>query len=409
MIKKNKMKILVINSGSSSIKYQFFDMTTSEVIAKGVVEKIGLKGSQIKHTRKDGQLVLFKGDILDHQMGIEFVLGILVSAKHGCISNLKEIDAVGHRVVHGAEHFKSSVLITDEVIKVMESCVDLAPLHNPPNLKGIYAMKTLLPEVPQVGVFDTAFHQTMPDYAYLYGIPYSLYKNYGVRRYGFHGTSHRYVSKRACEILGVDCSTQKIISCHLGNGASLAAIDCGKSVDTSMGMTPVEGLIMGTRAGDLDLGVYNYIMDKEEINRHTAYTLVNKHSGVLGVSGVSSDMREIENAADQGVYRAELALNMYNYRVKKYIGAYTAAMNGLDILIFTGGIGENADRTRKGIAGDLSYLGIELDDEKNNGLRGKEAIISTDNSKVKVMVVPTNEELVIAQDTVDIISKGSVE
>ena len=398
------MKVLVINSGSSSIKYQFFDMTTTEVIAKGVVEKIGLKGSQIKHTKKDGQVVLFKGDILDHQMGIEFLLGVLVSQKHGCISNLNEINAVGHRVVHGAEHFKSSVLITDEVIKVMESCVDLAPLHNPPNLKGIYAMKALLPDVPQVGVFDTAFHQTMPDYAYMYAIPYSLYKNYGVRRYGFHGTSHRYVSKRACEILNVDYEKQKIITCHLGNGASVAAINQGKSVDTSMGMTPVEGLIMGTRSGDLDLGVYNYIMEKEEINRNTAYTLVNKHSGVLGVSGVSSDMREIEIAAEKGNERAKLALRMYDYRVKKYIGAYTAAMNGLDILVFTGGIGENADLTRKGIAGELSYLGIELDDERNNGLRGKEAVISSDNSRVKVLVVPTNEELVIAQDTVEIIS-----
>ncbi len=403
------MKILVINSGSSSIKFQFYNMTTSQILAKGLVEKIGLKGSQIKYTRHDGQNVIFKGDILDHKMGIEYLLGILTSQKHGCINNLKDIDAVGHRVVHGAEHFNSSVLITDEVIKVMEQCVDLAPLHNPPNLKGIYAMRSLLPEVPQVGVFDTAFHQTMPDYAYLYGIPYSLYKNYGIRRYGFHGTSHRYVSKRACEILGLNYNEQKIISCHLGNGASLAAIDRGKSVDTSMGMTPVEGLIMGTRSGDLDLGVYNFIMDKEEINRHTAYVLVNKHSGMLGVSGVSSDMREIEKAADEGNYRAKLALKMYEYRVKKYIGAYTAAMNGLDILIFTGGIGENADLTRKGIAGELSYLGIEIDDAKNNGLRSEEAVISSENSRVKVIVVPTNEEYVIAKDTMDIITKGKVE
>ncbi len=403
------MKILVINSGSSSIKFQFYDMTTSQILAKGLVEKIGLKGSQIKYTRQDGQLVLFKGDILDHKMGIEYLLGILTSHKHGCINDMKDIDAVGHRVVHGAENFNSSVLITDEVIEVMEQCVDLAPLHNPPNLKGIYAMRSLLPDVPQVGVFDTAFHQTMPDYAYLYGIPYSLYKNYGIRRYGFHGTSHRFVSKRACEILGVNYNEQKIISCHLGNGASLVAIDRGKSVDTSMGMTPVEGLIMGTRSGDLDIGVYNFIMDKEEISRQTAYVLVNKHSGVLGVSGVSSDMREIENSAEQGNYRAKLALKMYEYRVKKYIGAYTAAMNGLDILIFTGGIGENADMTRKGIAGELSYLGIEIDDAKNSGLRGKEAIINTENSRVKVLVVPTNEEYVIAKDTMDIITKGKVE
>ncbi len=403
------MKILVINSGSSSIKFQFYDMTTSQILAKGLVEKIGLKGSQIKYTRQDGQLVIFKGDILDHKMGIEYLLGILTSPKHGCITDMKDIDAVGHRVVHGAEHFNSSVLITDEVIKVMEQCVDLAPLHNPPNLKGIYAMRSLLPDVPQVGVFDTAFHQTMPDYAYMYAIPYSLYKNYGIRRYGFHGTSHRYVSKRACEILGVNYNDQKIISCHLGNGASVAGIDKGKSIDTSMGMTPVEGLIMGTRSGDLDIGVYNFIMEKEEINRQTAYVLVNKHSGVLGISGVSSDMREIEKAAEEGNYRAQLALKMYEYRVKKYIGAYTAAMNGLDILIFTGGIGENADLTRKGIAGELSYLGIELDESKNQGLRGKEAVISTENSRVKVLVVPTNEEYVIAKDTMDIITKGKVE
>ncbi len=403
------MKILVINSGSSSIKFQFYNMTTSQILAKGLVEKIGLKGSQIKYTREDGQLVLFKGDILDHKMGIEYLLGILTSQKHGCINDLKDIDAVGHRVVHGAEHFNSSVLITDEVIEAMEQCVDLAPLHNPPNLKGIYAMRSLLPDVPQVGVFDTAFHQTMPDYAYLYALPYSLYKNYGIRRYGFHGTSHRYVSKRACEILGVNYTEQKIISCHLGNGASVAAIDRGKSVDTSMGMTPVEGLIMGTRSGDLDIGVYNFIMEKEEINRQTAYVLVNKHSGVLGISGVSSDMREIEKAADEGNYRAKLALRMYEYRVKKYIGAYTAAMNGLDILIFTGGIGENADLTRQGIAGELSYLGIELDETKNKGLRGQEAVISTENSRVKVLVVPTNEEYVIAKDTMDIITKGKVE
>jgi len=320
------MNILVINSGSSSIKYQFFNMSTSEVIAKGLVEKIGLKGSRIKHSRKDGQVVILEGDILDHQSGIEFLLGVLVSKKHGCISKLSDIDAVGHRVVHGAEHFNTSVLITDKVVEVMESCVDLAPLHNPPNLKGIYAMRSLLPEVKQVGVFDTAFHQTMPDYAYLYGLPYTLYKKYGVRRYGFHGTSHRYVSNRACEVLNIDYNNQKIISCHLGNGASVAAINNGKSIDTSMGMTPVEGLIMGTRSGDLDLGVYNFIMHKEEINCNTTYTL-------------------------------------------------------------------------------LSYLGIEIDDDLNNGLRGKEAIISTKNSKVKVIIIPTNEELVIANDTVEIISK----
>ncbi len=399
------MKILVLNSGSSSIKYQFFDMNKGKLLAKGVVEKIGLKGSQIKHTREDGQLVLFKGDIIDHQSGIEYLLGVLKSEKHGCIKDLSEIDAVGHRVVHGAEKFKDSVLITDEVIKQMEACVDLAPLHNPPNLKGIYAMISLLPDVPQVGVFDTAFHQTMPDYAYMYAIPYSFYEHYSIRRYGFHGTSHRYVSRRACEILGVEYEKQKIITCHLGNGSSVAAIKYGKSVDTSMGMTPVEGLIMGTRSGDLDLGVYNFIMEKEELTRSVAYTLVNKHSGLLGVSGVSSDVREIEEAAKNDNYRAQLALKMFDYRVKKYIGAYTAAMNGVDILVFTGGIGENGDERRWGIAGELDFLGIKLDYDKNKGLRGKEAVISAEDSKVKVLVVPTNEELVIAQDTMEIVKK----
>jgi len=403
------MKILVLNTGSSSIKYQLFEMPEKKVIAKGLVDKISIKGSIIKHKINDGREIVFKGDILDHQTGIEYLLGILTSKEYGSIKDLKEIDAVGHRVVHGAEKFNSSVLITDEVIKQMEACVELAPLHNPPNLKGIYAMKSLLPDVKQIGVFDTAFHQTMPEYSYLYAIPYSFYKNYGVRRYGFHGTSHRYVSKRACEILGVDYKTQKIITCHLGNGASIAAIENGKSIDTTMGMTPVEGLMMGTRCGDLDTGVYNYIMDKEQINKNIAYTIVNKHSGVLGITGISSDMREVEKAAAEGNERAKLALDMYHYRIKKYIGAYTAAMNGLDILVFCGGVGENGDDTRYKVAGNLNFLGIEFDNEKNNGLRGKEMIISKPQSRVKVLVVPTDEELVIAQDSYDIITKGYVE
>jgi len=403
------MKILVLNTGSSSIKYQLFEMPEKKVIAKGLVDKISIKGSIIKHKINDGREIVFKGDILDHQTGIEYLLGILTSKEYGSIKDLKEIDAVGHRVVHGAEKFNSSVLITDEVIKQMEACVELAPLHNPPNLKGIYAMKSLLPDVKQIGVFDTAFHQTMPEYSYLYAIPYSFYKNYGVRRYGFHGTSHRYVSKRACEILGVDYKTQKIITCHLGNGASIAAIENGKSIDTTMGMTPVEGLMMGTRCGDLDTGVYNYIMDKEQINKNIAYTIVNKHSGVLGITGISSDMREVEKAAAEGNERAKLALDMYHYRIKKYIGAYTAAMNGLDILVFCGGVGENGDDTRYKVAGNLNFLGIEFDNEKNKGLRGKEMIISKPQSRVKVLVVPTDEELVIAQDSYDIITKGYVE
>ncbi len=400
------MKILVLNSGSSSLKYQFFDMPEGKVIAKGLVDKIGLKGAMIKHDKEDGQRVVFEGDIVDHQSGIEFLLGILVSEKHGCIKDLEEINAVGHRVVHGGEHFNESVLITDEVIAAIEECIDLAPLHNPPNLKGIFAMKALLPNVKQVAVYDTAFHQTMPDFAYMYAVPYSFYENNKVRRYGFHGTSHRYVSKRACEILGLDYNKTKIITCHLGNGASIAAVKNGKSVDTSMGMTPIEGLMMGTRAGDLDLGVYSFIMEKEDLSKETAYKLVNKHSGVMGISGVSSDMRELEMAAEEGNERAKLALKMYDYRVTKYIGAYTAAMNGVDVIVFTGGIGENADTTRRGTVGELDFLGIELDESKNNGLRGKEAVISTDNSRVKVIVVPTNEELVIAQDTLDIVAKN---
>jgi len=399
------MKILVLNCGSSSIKYQLFDMTNRDVLAKGIVEKVGMKGGFLKNERKDGDKVKLEGEILDHQAGIEYILGVLTSDNHGSIKSLNEINAVGHRVVHGAEKFKSSVFITEEVISKMVECIGLAPLHNPPNLKGIYAMKSLLPGVPQCGVFDTAYHQTMPERAYMYALPYSLYKKYGIRRYGFHGTSHRFVSKRACEILGRDYNNQKIITCHLGNGASMAAILNGKSIDTSMGLTPIEGLMMGTRSGDLDLGVFGFIMEKEEIGLSAANTLINKHSGILGVSGVSSDMREVEEAADKGNTRARLALDIFAYRIRKYIGAYTAAMNGLDVLVFTGGIGENADTTRREVAMDMEYLGIEFDDTINTGLRGKEKVISKPSSKVTVMVVPTNEELVIAEDTFDIINQ----
>lgn len=400
------MKVLVLNCGSSSIKFQFFNMTSKEVLAKGLVEKIGLNGSCLKLTKEDGEKVVFEGEILDHKIGIEYVLGVLTSKKHGCINELSEISAVGHRVVHGGERFNSSVYITTEVIEEMERCIDLAPLHNPPNLKGIEAITELIPEVPQVGVFDTAFHQTMPQHAYMYGIPYSLYKKYGIRRYGFHGTSHRYVSKRACEILGVDYESQKIITCHLGNGASVAAIKGGISVDTSMGFTPVEGLLMGTRAGDLDVGVVTYLMEKEKIGVESASTLLNKHSGMLGITGISSDARDIEHAAfKENNERALLALKMYDYRVRKYIGSYTAAMNGCDILVFTGGIGENGDLTRAGICEDLQWLGFEIDAETNKGMRGKEKVISTPNSRVKIMVVPTDEELMIAMDTQEIVER----
>jgi acetate kinase len=401
------MKILVLNCGSSSIKYQLFDMAATTVLAKGIVEKIGLKGSFLKNERFDGDKVKLEGEILDHQTGIEYLLGMMISARRGVIKDLNEIDAVGHRLVHGGEKFQSSCYLDDLTIKAVEDCSDLAPLHNPANLKGIYAMKNLLPHVPQVGVFDTSFHQTMPDYSFMYALPYSLYKKYGIRRYGFHGTSHSYVSRRACEILNVDYASKKIITCHLGNGASITAIQGGKSVDTSMGLTPVEGLIMGTRSGDVDAGALTLIMEKEEIDYAALNTLLNKHSGVLGVSGISSDMREIESAAAEGDDRAILSLKMYDYRVRKYIGSYAAAMGGVDLLIFTGGIGENGWETRENICKDMEFLGLELDRKKNEGVRGKELIISTENSRVTVMIVPTNEEFVIASDTRDIVDTRS--
>ncbi len=397
------MKILVINSGSSSIKYQLFNMETKEVLAKGLVDKIGLNGSYIKNERNDGDKVKLEGDIYDHQNGIEYVLGVLISEKHGSLKELSDIDAVGHRVVHGGEAFNGSVMITDEMIAKMEELIELAPLHNPPNLKGIYAVTSLMPDVPQVGVFDTAFHQTMDPHSYMYALPYALYTKYGIRRYGFHGTSHRYVSHRVAELMNKNIEDLKIISCHLGNGASIAAIKHGKSIDTSMGLTPVEGLMMGTRTGDLDVGALTFIMGKEVIGLDATNTLLNKHSGVLGISGVSSDMREVEEAAEAGNERAKLALDMYQYRVKKYIGSYTAAMGGVDVIIFTGGIGENADEMRKSITSNFEYLGLEFDDSKNKGVRGKEVELTKDSSKVKVWIVPTDEELVIARDTYDIV------
>ncbi len=401
------MKIIVLNCGSSSIKYQLFEMPSKTVLAKGLVDKIGLKGAAIKHKREDGAEVKLEGEILDHQAGIQYLLGILVNEKYGSIKSIEEIDAVGHRVVHAGEKFSGSVFISDEVIDALEECVDLAPLHNPPNLKGIYAMKELLPEVPQVGVFDTAFHQTMPPYAYLYGIPYSLYEKYKIRRYGFHGTSHKYVSNRACEVLGLNIKTQKIITCHLGNGASMAAIKNGKSLDTTMGMTPIEGLIMGTRCGDLDVGALLYIANKEETSIQYTSTLVNKFSGMLGISGVSSDMRDIEMAAEDGNERAKVAMKMYQYRVRKYVGAYAAAMGGVDLIVFTGGIGENDTVTRTKSLEGLEFLGIDIDTEKSMKSRGKEELVSKTDSKVKVIVIPTDEELMIATDTHEIIENLS--
>ncbi len=384
-------------------------MVKRNVIAKGGIEKLGMKGSFLKHVRQDGQVVIFQGEIIDHKAGIEYILGVLTSVKHGCLKDLEEIDAVGHRVVHGGEKFKSSVFVTEEVITELQRIMSLAPLHNPPNIKGITAMEELIPGISQVTVFDTAFHQTMEPYAYMYGIPNILYKKYGIRRYGFHGTSHRYVSERVCEILGREFNTQKIITCHLGNGASIAAIKYGKSVDTSMGFTPIEGLIMGTRCGDLDIGAVTFIMEKEELGIRSLNALFNKHSGMLGLTGISSDMREIEKAKAEGNEKAALALDMYNYRVKKYIGAYAAAMGGVDIIVFTGGIGENADTTREGSVSGLEYMGVELDVEKNKSVRGIEAEISRESSKVKVMVVPTNEELMIALDTEQIVLERRIE
>ncbi len=400
------MKIIVLNCGSSSIKYQLFDMPSAEVIAKGLVDKIGLKGASIKHKRNDGLEFKVEGEILDHQSGIEYVLGILIHPQYGSLKDIKEVEAVGHRVVHAGEKFGGSVRIKPEVIQALEECIDLAPLHNPPNLEGIYAITRLLPDVPQAGVFDTAFHQTMPDYSYLYGLPYSLYEKYKIRRYGFHGSSHKYVSRRASEILNKDIKNLKIITCHLGNGASIAAVKNGKSMDTSMGMTPIEGLIMGTRCGDVDAGALLHIANKEGIGTQTLNTLINKFSGVLGISGISSDMRDIETAAAEGNPRASLALKMYQYRVKKYIGAYAAAMGGVDVIVFTGGIGENDFNTRKEVMTDMEWMGIDFDFEKNNQLKGKETLLTRPGSKVTVMVVPTNEELVIATDTYEIVTQN---
>lgn len=399
------MKILVLNCGSSSIKYKLFDMESNEILAQGGIEKIGLKGSFLKFPLPNGDKVKLEGEILEHRSGIEYILGVLVSEKYGVIESLKEIDAVGHRVVHGGEKFNGSVFITDEVITEMEACIELAPLHNPPNLAGIKAVKELMGDIPQVGVFDTAFHQTMPQKAFMYGVSYSLYEKYAIRRYGFHGTSHRYVSRKACEILGVPYEEQKIITAHIGNGGSLAAIKDGKSIDTSMGMTPVEGLLMGTRSGDIDAGVISFIMEKENIGPHAISTLVNKHSGLLGISGISSDMREIRSAISEGNEHAKLAVEMFDYRIKKYIGAYAAALEGLDILVFTGGIGENNPFTRKAACRGMEYMGIEIDDENNNKIYGDEAIISTPTSRVTVMVVPTDEEFMIASDTMEIVDR----
>ena len=397
------MKVLVLNCGSSSIKYKLFEMETKEVLAQGGIEKLGLKDSFLKLTLPSGEKIVLEKDIPEHTIGVEFILQTLINSEYGALKSLNEIDAVGHRMVHGGERFSKSVLLNQEVLDAFAACNDLAPLHNPANLKGVNAISKILPNIPQVGVFDTAFHQTMPKHAYLYPIPYELYQKYAVRRYGFHGTSHRYVSQRVCDFLGVNIEDKKIITCHIGNGGSICAVKYGKSIDTSMGLTPLEGLMMGTRCGDIDAGAVTFIMEKEGLTPSGVSKLLNTKSGVLGVFGKSSDMRELEDAVAIGEDKmAILADDMYDYRIKKYIGAYAAAMGGVDIILFTGGVGENQATCRSGACEGLEYMGIEIDPVKNN-VRSKEAIISTDNSKVTVCVIPTDEELLIASDTLEIV------
>ena len=395
------MKVLVLNCGSSSLKYQLIDMQNENVLASGLCERIGIDG-RLKHKGKE--VYEIETSMNNHTDAIKMVIDALLDDNHGVISDIKEINAVGHRVVHGGEYFTKSVVVTDEVIKAIEDCISLAPLHNPANLMGIKACENLIHGISQVVVFDTAFHQTMPEKAYLYGIPYELYEKYKIRRYGFHGTSHKYVSERAANILGKDIKDLKIITCHLGNGGSVAAIGGGKSLDTSMGFTPLEGLIMGTRCGDIDPAVVSFIMEKEGLSSKEIDDLMNKKSGVLGLSGVSSDFRDIEAAAEQGNKRAQVALDSFHYRVAKYIGEYTSTLNGVDAIVFTAGLGENSKSSRKEICNYLKWLGIELDDEKN-AIRGEEIDITVPSSKVRVLVIPTNEELVIARDTKELLDK----
>lgn len=392
------MNVLVINCGSSSLKYQLINMNDESVLAKGLAERIGIEGSVVKHQAEGKEKVVIEEPMKSHKEAINIVLKSLVDPVYGAVKSLEEIDAIGHRVVHGGEKFAGSVKITDEVVNAMKECTDLAPLHNPPNIIGIEACKELLPNVPMVGTFDTAYHQTMPEVSYIYPLPYELYKELGIRRYGFHGTSHRYVAERAAALTGKDIKDLKIITCHLGNGASVTAIKGGKSVDTSMGLTPLEGLVMGTRCGDIDPAITTFLMNKKNMSAADLDSLMNKKSGVLGISGVSSDFRDIEEEAEKGNKRAQLALDKFDYTVKKYIGSYAAAMGGVDVVVFTAGLGENSKDNRKQICSGLEFLGITIDDEKNN-TRGKEALISKDNGSVKVFVIPTNEELMIARDT----------
>ncbi len=392
------MKILVLNCGSSSIKYALYDMDDRSVITSGGIEKIGLPDSFIT-IKLNGEKHKMQRPVEEHTAGVQFIFEVLTSGPYAVLGSLSELDAVGHRMVHGGERFNQSVRLTPEVMEAFAACNDLAPLHNPANIKGVNAVKALLPNIPQVGVFDTAFHQTMPDYAYMYALPYELYKKYGVRRYGFHGTSHRYVSQRVCEFLGVKAEEKRIITCHIGNGASIAAVKYGKCVDTSMGLTPLEGLIMGTRSGDIDAGAVTFLMDKLQLDTHGLSDLLNKKSGLAGVSELSSDFRDILAGIASGNDKARLAKEMYTYRIKKYIGAYAAAMGGVDIILFTGGAGENQWEVREGATSGLEYMGVKMDQTRNRSCRATEAVLSADDSPVTVCCIPTDEELMIALDT----------
>ena len=397
------MKILVLNCGSSSIKYKLYNMEDESVLAQGIAERVGLDESFIKITLPDGSKKKIMHDMPDHKEGVKFVFQTLTHSEYGALKNLEEIDAVGHRVVQGGDLFEKSCIVTKEVATGIESLIDLAPVHNLGHLRGLKAVDSLIPSIPQVVVFDNAFHSTMPPYAYLYAIPYEMYEKYHVRRYGFHGTSHRYVSKRACEYLNVDYNTQKIITCHIGNGASMAAIKNGKVIDTSMGLTPLAGLMMGSRCGDIDASAVTYMMEKLGKTPHEMSEYLNKQSGVLGITGISSDMREIEAAEERGDKRAILALQMYSYRIKKYIGAYAAAMGGVDIIIWTAGVGENQIGLRWDTCEGLDFLGIKMDKERNK-CRAVERVLSSDDSKVKVLLIPTDEEIVIARDTQELVT-----
>ena len=397
------MKILVLNCGSSSIKYALYNMDDKSVMTSGGAERVGLDGAFVKVKLANGEKKQVMHDIPEHTEGVKFIFSLLTDPEIGVIKDLSEIDAVGHRMVHGGEKFNKSVVLTDEVLKVFEECSDLAPLHNPANLKGVNAVSELMPNLPQVGVFDTAFHQTMPAKAYMYAIPYELYEQYGIRRYGFHGTSHRYVSKRVCDFLGVNPEDKKVITCHIGNGGSIAAVDGGKCVDTTMGLTPLEGVMMGTRSGDIDGGAVSFIQKKLNLDADGISNLLNKKSGVQGITGISSDMREVEAAEKAGNERAILAMEMYNYRIKKYIGAYAAAMNGCDIIVFTAGVGENQAGMRADVCKGMEWMGVKIDEAKNATIHGEEAVISATDSKVTVVVVATDEELMSATDTMNLL------